>query len=349
MTKKKNKSDKKQVQKGILYGVLACVLIFAGLLYMFFFASISKTGETAYLYIDNDDTMDSISVKLDTLASSQAITAIKTLSSVTGYSNNIRSGRYAIEPGTGALAFFRHIRNAQQSPVKLTVPSVRTKERLAEELSKRLMMSKEDLLNALNDDAICKEHDLDTMTIVSMFIPNTYEIYWNISVEKLLAKMDTENKNFWNDEREKKANDLGLSHVQVSTLASIVEEETANNGEKPMIAGLYYNRFKQNMPLQADPTIKFALQDFSLKRIYNALLSVVSPYNTYRNVGLPPGPIRIPSIEGIDAVLNLVHHDYIYMCAKEDFSGTHNFAKTYPEHLANAAKYTKALNERGIK
>ncbi len=132
-------------------------------------------------------------------------------------------------------------------------------------------------------------------------------------------------------------------------MASIVDEETANNGEKPMIAGMYYNRLKSGMPLQADPTVKFAWKDFGLRRIYRKHLGINSPYNTYRNTGLPPGPIKIASVKGIDAVLNHTPHDYLYMCAKEDFSGTHNFARTYSEHLANAAKYSKALNERGIK
>ena len=153
-----------------------------------------------------------------------------------------------------------------------------------------------------------------------------------------------------------KAKSLKLSPVEVSTLASIIDEETANNGEKPMVAGMYYNRlmlrdaeYPDGMPLQADPTIKFAWKRFDLKRIYNNLLHVNSPYNTYVNPGLPPGPIRIPSIAGIDAVLNLVRHDYLYMCAKEDFSGTHNFARNYNEHLQTARRYSQALNQRGIK
>jgi UPF0755 protein len=161
---------------------------------------------------------------------------------------------------------------------------------------------------------------------------------------------------FWTFERAQKAKQMKLSTIEVSTLASIIDEETANDAEKPMIAGMYYNRlmlrneeYPNGMPLQADPTIKFAWKKFELKRIYNNLLHIDSPYNTYTNTGLPPGPIRIPSIAGLDAVLNHVHHKYLYMCAKEDFSGTHNFAETYEEHMENAAKYSKALNERGIK
>ena len=161
--------------------------------------------------------------------------------------------------------------------------------------------------------------------------------------------MQKEHDRFWQGKRQAKAAQMQLTPVEVCTLASIIDEETANTAEKPMIAGMYLNRLHKNMPLQADPTIKFALKQFELKRIWQKLLTIDSPYNTYLNEGLPPGPIKIASIKGIDAVLNYVEHDYLYMCAKEDFSGTHNFATTYQEHLNNAAKYSKALNERGIK
>ncbi|MFA6744805.1 MAG: endolytic transglycosylase MltG, partial [Bacteroides graminisolvens] len=157
-----------------------------------------------------------------------------------------------------------------------------------------------------------------------------------------------EHSRFWNSERLAKAKSIGFTPEEVVTIASIVEEETNNNAEKPMVAGLYINRLHASMPLQADPTIKFALQDFGLRRIMNNHLNINSPYNTYRNIGLPPGPIRIPSVKGIDSVLNYTRHDYIYMCAKEDFSGTHNFAANYAEHMANARKYWQALNQRNI-
>ena len=170
-----------------------------------------------------------------------------------------------------------------------------------------------------------------------------------MSIDALLERMQKEHDRFWEGERQQKAAERQLTPVEVCTLASIVDEETANNAEKPMIAGMYLNRLEQHMPLQADPTIKFALKQFELKRIWQKLLQTESPYNTYKYEGLPPGPIKIASIKGIDAVLNAAEHDYLYMCAKEDFSGTHNFAATYKEHLQNAAKYTKALNEKGIK
>ena len=218
------------------------------------------------------------------------------------------------------------------------------------------MLDSATIATALHNPDTCRALGYDTTTIACLFIPETYDIYWNTSLAKFLERMKKENRNFWNAERTEKAEALKLTPEQVVTLASIIDEETANDAEKPMIAGMYYNRlmlrnakYPEGMPLQADPTIKFAWHRFELKRIYHNLLSINSPYNTYRNAGLPPGPIRIPSVAGIDAVLNRVHHNYLYMCAKEDFSGTHNFAETYEEHLQNASKYSKALNERGIK
>ena len=181
-----------------------------------------------------------------------------------------------------------------------------------------------------------------------LFIPETYQVYWDMSAEEFFERMQKEHQKFWNQERLDKATAIGMTPTEVCTLASIVEEETNNNPEKPMVAGLYINRLHTGMPLQADPTIKFALQDFGLRRITNAHLAVESPYNTYLNTGLPPGPIRIPSPIGLDAVLNHTKHNYLYMCAKEDFSGTHNFASNYAEHMKNARKYWNALNERKI-
>lgn len=205
------------------------------------------------------------------------------------------------------------------------------------------------IYKALTDSTTCAKYGYTPETMLCMFIPNTYEVYWNTPVDKFLDKMDAESKKFWNFERKQKAEAMGFTEEEVITLASIVDEETANDAEKPMVAGMYYNRLKANMPLQADPTIKFAMKNFDIRRIYHNMLSVNSPYNTYKNTGLPPGPIRIPTVAGIDAVLNHVHHNYLYMCAKEDFSGTHNFAETYSEHLENATKYSEALNKRGIK
>ncbi len=334
----------------------ACLVLILGVGLSYFLTSMNKEEGTFYLYIDNDDNVDSVLTKLSAQCSSCAMSGFSTIVRHSSYEENIHTGRYAIKPGECAITVYRHLSNGMQSPVHLTIPSVRTMDRLAAELSKRLMLDSAQLQQAFTDETLCQQYGYDTATIACMFIPNTYDIYWNVSLEKLLGRMQTESKKFWSGEREQKAKAADLTEEEVITLASIVDEETANNAEKPMVAGMYINRLRlrnteypNGMPLQADPTIKFAWKQFDLKRIYNKLLTIDSPYNTYKNTGLPPGPIRIPTIAGIDAVLNYAHHDYLYMCAKEDLSGTHNFAVTYQDHLKNAKRYTEALNQRGIK
>ncbi|ALO49823.1 endolytic transglycosylase MltG [Hoylesella enoeca] len=346
----------KKLTKRYLIPAGVCLLVIFGLVYYYFFSSFSTHPQTEYVYIDNDDNVDSVLTKLSAMSTCHGRQGLQTLVRHSSYHNHIRTGRYAVNPGDGAFRIFRRIKNGQQAPVELTIPSVRTLNRLSAELSKKLMLDSTTIYRALTDEQTCRRYGYDTLTIACMFIPNTYDIYWNISLDHLLDRMKRENKRFWNFERKQKAQQMGMTENEVITLASIVDEETANNQEKPMVAGMYYNRLKlrnaeypNGMPLQADPTIKYAWKKFDLHRIYHNLLHIDSPYNTYKNAGLPPGPIRIPTVAGIDAVLDHVHHDYLYMCAKEDFSGTHNFARTYQEHQRNAAKYSKALNERGIK
>lgn len=329
--------------------LLAIIAVIVLLVYYFFFSPVLSTAESQYVFIDDDDNIDSVYTKLEPVTSGHAMIGFRTLVALSSYSDNIRSGRYEIEKGDGALTMFRKMKNGLQASVNLTIPTVRTVDRLAGAIAKKLMIDSVALYKALTDTATCAKYGYTPETIVCMFIPNTYEVYWNTSLEKFLNKMDNESKKFWDFEKTQKAKAMNLSKEEVMTLASIVDEETANDGEKPMIAGMYYNRLKAGMPLQADPTIKFALKDFDIRRIYHNMLNVKSPYNTYKNTGLPPGPIRVPSVAGINAVLDHVHHNYLYMCAKEDFSGTHNFASTYQEHLQNAAKYSEALNKRGIK
>lgn len=347
---------KTQLRKKYLIPAGICILVLAGLAYFYFFTSFTGKSETEYVYVDQDDNYDSLMAKLKPIAKAHTIQAFCILSRHSNLVNHVRTGRYGIEPSMGAYNVFRHFKNGMQTPLNLVVPSVRTVQDMAGALGKKLMIDSATIEKALTDETICQKLGYDTTTIAAMFIPNTYDIYWDVSVNKLLERMQSENKKFWDEGRKSKADNLKLTPVQVSTLASIVDEETANNAEKPMIAGMYYNRlmlrdakYPDGMPLQADPTIKFALKDFALKRIYHNQLHVNSPYNTYINPGLPPGPIRIPSIAGIDAVLNMVHHNYLYMCAKPDFSGTHDFATTYEEHMANARRYAAALNQRGIK
>ena len=324
------------------------LLLILGLLTYYAFSSVSNVATTQYIYIDEDDSQDSVIAKIQPFANLIGMTTLNTLIRHSGYSENIRTGRYAIEPGDGPITIFRRLRSGRQTSLNLTIPESRTMDRLAAILSNKLMLDSATIAEALTSQEVCEKLGYDTCTIAAMFVPNTYNVYWNMSIDELLQRMQKEHDRFWKGDREAKAAEMQMTPIEVCTLASIIDEETSNNAEKPMIAGMYLNRLKEGMPLQADPTIKFALKQFELKRIYNKLLNTESPYNTYRNEGLPPGPIKIASIKGIDAVLNYTSHDYLYMCAKEDFSGTHNFARTYQEHLKNADKYTKALNERGI-
>ncbi|MEG1579851.1 MAG: endolytic transglycosylase MltG [Bacteroidaceae bacterium] len=339
------KANKKRIF--ILVGAIVAVVLFC--IWYSLFSSAFAIKETTYIYVDKNDNIDSVYAKIDKAANPSVFIAFKAIGSLLSYDKRVHTGCYAIEPGDGNLAVVRRLRNRQQAPIHLTIQSVRTMDKLASSLSNKLMMDSVEVLRALTNNDICQTLGYDTTTIACLFIPNTYDIYWDISVEHFLERMKKESAHFWTAAKTSKAKAAGLTQKEVITLASIVDEETSNNGEKAKIAGMYLNRLKLGMPLQADPTIKFALKQFALKRIYNNLLQVKSPYNTYKNIGLPPGPIRIPSVAGIESVLDFVHHPYLYMCAKEDFSGTHNFAVTYAEHLANAAKYTKALNERGIK
>jgi len=347
---------KKTQKKKYLALAGACLAVMVGIVYYFFFTSFSKKTETVYVYVDNDDDVDSIMAKLSDVGTDIGMTTFRTLARHTDYDKHVHTGRYAIGGKDNTLRVFRNLQKGHQEPVHLTIPSVRTLDRLSGFIGEKLMLDSMELYDALTNADTCATYGLDTATIACMFIPNTYDIYWNSSLRGFLDRMKKEYDAFWNAERKQKAERMGLSPVEVSTLASIVDEETTNDAEKPMIAGMYYNRLKINnseypngMPLQADPTVKFALGKFEARRIYRDWLTIDNPYNTYRNTGLPPGPIRIPSVAGIDAVLNHVQHDYLYMCAKEDFSGTHNFAATYAEHQKNARKYAEALNKRGIK
>jgi UPF0755 protein len=265
------------------------------------------------------------------------------------YPDKVKPGRYVIKPNSNNYTVVKKLSAGTQDAVKLTFNNIRLKEDLITRIGSRFEFGEENFRKALNDPAVCQKYGLDTLTIVSMFLPNTYEIYWTTGTEKFLDRMHSEYKKYWTDEKVAKAKAIGLTPVQVSILASIVEEEQARKvDERAKVAGLYINRLNAQMPLQADPTIKFALQDFAIKRILNGQLLIKSPYNTYVNVGLPPGPIRVADLNSLNAVLNYDKHDYVYMCAKADLSGYHAFATNYADHLNNARMYQAELNRLKI-
>ncbi|MDR0894517.1 MAG: endolytic transglycosylase MltG [Prevotellaceae bacterium] len=289
-----------------------------------------------YIYIDSDDTVDSVYYKVKSAGKLEHILAFRLLMNYRHYADHIHTGCYLIRPGDNIYRVSSRLYRAHQHPVNLTIGSVRTLDKLARNVSRQLMIDSTQVAAVLTD------------SMLSLFIPNTYQVYWNMSAESFIDRMKREHTRFWTADRRAKARALDMTPDEVATLASIVEEETNDAAEKSVVAGLYINRLKRGMMLQADPTVKYALQNFELRRITNEQLKTPSPYNTYLHAGLPPTPIRIPTPAGIDAVLNYAHHNYLYMCAKEDFSGTHNFATNLADHNRNANRYRAALNKRRI-
>ena len=341
----------KKTSRNILLAALAVVVIAGAATWWVVHVTMRPAFDldaTTYIYVRPTTSEDDILQQLKDEGHARSLVGWRLLRKVMDF--RPRTGRYALEPGDAMITILCRLRCGLQTPVQLTVPSVRRLHRLAGTLSKHLMLDSAAVADAFADSAYARQYGYSTETLPALFIPNTYELYWNTSLEAFMERMQRENVAFWNAEgRDAAAKALGMSHEEVITLASIVDEETANVPEKPRVAGVYLNRLRLRMPLQADPTVKFVVGDDGLRRILGKHLVIDSPYNTYIHAGLPPGPIRIPSIAGIDAVLHAEHHDYLYFCAKEDFCGTHNFARTYPEHKANARRYQHALNQRGIR
>lgn len=345
---------KKEMPKwiwGVLCSLAVAIMVVAWRVYNSGF----KLQNTTYLYVDADDNVDSISQKIESQTAPESMRVFHLFAGLLNLKDRIRTGRYEVSPQHTMLNLIRDIRNHHEKPIMLVVPSTRTMDAMAGKLANQLMLDSASIEQYLKDEGNIKALGYTKETLPGLFIPNTYEVYWDVSIPKLMERMQKENAAFWNEERMNKLQEVSqyageeMTKEKVITLASIVDSETADDGEKPTIAALYMNRMRKPMALQSDPTVIFAVGDFSIRRVLHEHLKVESPYNTYRNLGLPPGPIRVPSIAGIDAVLNHDKNDYIYMCAKEDFSGTHNYAVSYGEHLRNAARYTKALNERGIR
>ena len=261
---------------------------------------------------------------------------------------HVREGRFKIQPGWNNVKLLNEIAKGEMVPVKLVINPVRKIENLAAVLGKNLEHDSTEFVNALLEPDILKAQSLDSATMLSLFIPNTYEFFWHISPKGFIEKMAAENKKFWESkDRQQKLADLNMTKEQVYTLASIVDRETRNNSEKPAIAGLYLNRLRDGMRLQADPTAVYAYGDFTLKRITERQITFDSPYNTYMVSGLPPGPIYMASIAGIDAVLNHDRHNYIYMVARPDYSGLHDFSETFQSHVQKANKYRDWLTTQG--
>ncbi|WP_258105394.1 endolytic transglycosylase MltG [Marinoscillum sp. MHG1-6] len=264
------------------------------------------------------------------------------------YDKLIKPGMYLLKKDMSNNDAINMLRAGMQTPIKLTFSNARKLEDLASKLTDNLAIDSVDMQALLASDSVAEAYGFNKQTFISMFLPNTYEVYWTASATEILNRLKSEYDKFWNEERRNKAQALNLTPVKVSTLASIVDSETNFMDEAPRISGVYLNRLERGYHLQADPTLVFAVGDFTIRRVLDVHKKIDSPYNTYKYRGLPPGPIMMPSISAIEAVLNTEEHSYLYFCAKEDFSGYHVFAKTLSEHNANARRFQQALNKQRI-
>lgn len=332
----------------ILATVVLAGTIFAYSIY--FSLKSDAVSHSGHLYLNQGITYETL---LDSLSQGEVeIKNLKRFDRVAGYvklKEDVRPGHYHIKEGTSYLQLARMLQRGWQTPIRITFNNIRTLPQLAGRISRQLEPDSLEFVRLFTSDTISAHYGHTPESFISMFIPDTYEMYWTAGPNDFLDRMQSESDRFWNDSRESKRAKTGLSRNEVIALASIVYEETAKSDEMPRVAGVYINRIKKGMLLQADPTVKFAVGDFGLRRILFKHLEVDSPYNTYKYAGIPPGPICMPSVRAIDAVLDYEIHGYYYFCADEKFSGYHNFARTLTEHNRNAARYQQALNQRGIR
>lgn len=343
---KKNKG--KKILLALVLAVIVTGGIFAYRYYNRYFAP-NVTDSQSYLYVSTGSTIDSV---INNLAEHDILKDTATFRWAAykmEYPGRVKAGKYKLTQGMNNRQLINMLGGGFQEPVQLRFQNIRLKGDFAAFVASKLEPDSTNLMDLFNDSSLAQRYGFNTDNFYCMFIPNTYEFYWNTSAGDFFDRIHTEYGKFWTDERKEKAKALNLSPIQVSILASIVRGEAMHNDEMPTIAGLYLNRLRKGILLQADPTVIYATNDFTIRRVLNRHLSTDSPYNTYIYKGLPPGPINMPSIAAIDGVLNYKKHNYIYMCAKDDFSGYHNFAQTISEHMVNARKFQKALNERNIK
>ena len=343
---KKSPSWLRRNSLGLLIGfIAAAVAALSGLLFVFIPYS-GHDGESRWIHIPAGISRGAVKDSMKTVLGSSMGNRVYVIWKIMGGNPEISHGAYKVTPGQTALNISRRIARGRQTPVDVRFNGTRTMRQLAERIASQMECTPEEFLAACDD--VLPDSGFTRPNYPAAFIPDSYQFYWNATPRNIVRRLLDYRNRFWDKERRGKAARLGLTPAEVATLASIVEEETAKADEKPKVARLYLNRLNKGMKLQADPTVKFASGDFTLRRITGKHLAIESPYNTYKVAGLPPGPIRIPMSSTLDDVLNAPQHGYIYMCAKEDFSGYHNFAADYPTHVANARRYQAELNRRGI-
>lgn len=337
------KTKKKYILAGIAV-LTASVVVW--LLYALFATAARKDF---VLYVKNGTTLQEVIQQLSQNGSLTSTSSFRLTAQVMGLrTRTLKTGAYRIQKGFSNVKIANILLKGRQMPLNVVFRTVRTPEDFAEFVAEKFHIQQDSMLYALKNNELLKEFGVKDTTVMSILIPDTYQMYWNAKPKEIIQKLHLGYQKFWNAERIKKANDIGLTPLQVTVLASIVEAETQKNDEKPIIAGVYLNRYFKKMKLQADPTAVFAAQDFTIKRVAGDILKTNSPYNTYLYEGLPPGPINNPSKTSIDAVLNYHKHNYLFFCAKADFSGYHAFAQDYETHKKNAKLYQQALSMKGI-
>jgi UPF0755 protein len=334
----------------LLSAIPVLLLIISSILIvrMLFGLNIRCGDKTVLLYLPTGSTYEQVLDSINSGISIRNPGIFKMFAEKKRYPSNIKPGRYAIKGNLSYLQLLNMLRSGHQSPVNVTFNNIRTLNDLAGKVGNQIEADSADIIRFLIDSSNYSKDGFDRENIISVFIPNTYEFYWNTTAGEFYSRMLKEYRKFWNSERLAKAREKKLAPEEVSILASIIDCEASKTDEKPRIAGVYINRLRRNIPLQADPTIMFALNDFTVTRVLFRHLKTDSPYNTYMHAGLPPGPIGCPSISGLDAVLNAEQNDYLYFAAKADFSGYHNFSRTLAEHNRFAGLYQKELDKRKI-
>ena len=332
------------MKKKIISALLLIVIITAGFAAWQVFGPTVSASQSKYFYIKTGAVYSGVKQSLIDEKMIGSTFFFDLVSKKLKYPAKVKAGRYLVKNGTSVLSLLRMLRSGNQTPVNLVINKLRLKEDLAQKIAANFECDSASVMKVLTDAETLRKYDVNSNTMMTTVIPNTYSIFWNTSAEKIIDKLYTEKEIFWNVERLAKAKVMNLTPEQVYTMASIVEEETNKAEDKGLIASVYMNRMATGMKLQADPTVKFAMKNFALTRILLGHLAYDSPFNTYRNTGLPPGPICTPSVKTIDAVLNAPQTDYIYFVAKPDFKGYSNFATTYSQHLIFAKAYQLALD-----
>lgn len=333
------------MKKAILFIVLILLLVAAWMGWKVFGPATAFTDKNYYLHIKTGSTYQDVQHTLQQDQVINSLTVFEIVAKKVDYPEKVKAGRYNIKKGMSMVNIVRMLKNGQQEPVNLVITKLRTREDLASLAGRKFECDSAAFMQYISNTDSLKQYNLDTNTVMTAVFPNTYTYFWNTTPSKIFAKLYSNYENFWTPERVAKAQELKLTPQTAYTLASIVEEETNKKDDKGKIASVYLNRINTGMRLSADPTVKYALRQFGLKRIYEKHLLVESPYNTYRNAGLPPGPICTPSAQTIESVLNSPKTNYLYFVAKPNLDGYSNFAETYAEHLKFAKEYQQALNK----